>query len=111
MPTPPNSRKLNLLSNGAVDSFWDARRRELLGRSVARAMAVFVIISSSTPCVTHCPTLFSSSWVHLSPHALLIRRHTSIEIAKYVLPIVHVLIAPVNVWVSFFILINFDTIC
>ena len=41
---------------------------------------------------------------------LLIRRHTSMEIAKYVLLIVYVLIAPVTVWLSLLILINFATI-
>ena len=69
------------------------------------------IFSSLYPCVAHYPLFFSSSWVYLSLYALLIRRHTSIEIAKYLLLIVHVLIAPETVWLSFFILINFATMC
>jgi len=51
MPTPSSFRKLQLLSSGATKSFWDSLWLEL--------WPLFVISSSSTPCVTHFTTFGS----------------------------------------------------
>ena len=69
MPTPPNSRKSNLLSNGAVESFWDALWLELWPLLWSYHLR---LQRDSLP-------YFSSSASHVSTHAKPRQWHTSIS--------------------------------